>query len=80
MESQFKKDSWVWIEGLLGAKELNGKLGQIVKYRLIILAQFLLLKARSQWPYGLKNHSLHYWRAPRATGVPGVSKNQIFFL
>ena len=32
MESQFKKDSWVWIAGLNGAKELNGKLGQIVKY------------------------------------------------
>jgi hypothetical protein len=32
MESQFKKDSWVWIAGLKGAKELNGKLGQIVKY------------------------------------------------
>ena len=32
METQFKKDSWVWIEGLNGAKELNGTLGQIVKY------------------------------------------------
>ena len=32
MESQFKKDSWVWIAGLNGAKELNGKLGQIIKY------------------------------------------------
>ena len=32
MESQFKKDLWVWIEGLKGAKELNGMLGQIVKY------------------------------------------------
>ena len=32
MESQFKKDSWVWIGGLKGAKELNGTLGQIVKF------------------------------------------------
>ena len=32
MESQFKKDSWVWIAGLKGAKELNGTLGQIVKF------------------------------------------------
>ena len=32
METQFKKDSWVWIAGLNGAKELNGMLGQIVKY------------------------------------------------
>ena len=32
MESQFKRDSWVWITGLNGAKELNGMLGQIVKY------------------------------------------------
>ena len=24
----------------------------------------------TQWPYGLKNHSLHYWRAPR--GPRGV--------
>ena len=32
LESQFKKDSWVWITGLNGAKELNGMLGQIVKY------------------------------------------------
>ena len=32
MESHFKKDDWIWIEGLQGAKDLNGKLGQIVKF------------------------------------------------
>ena len=32
MESQFKKNDWIWIEGLQGAKDLNGKLGQIVKF------------------------------------------------
>ena len=32
MECQFKKDDWIWIEGLQGAKDLNGKLGQIVKF------------------------------------------------
>lgn len=36
MENQFKKDSWAWIAGLQGAKEFNGKLGQIIKFRLMI--------------------------------------------
>ena len=36
MEIQFKKDSWAWIAGLQGAKEFNGKLGQIIKFRLMI--------------------------------------------
>ena len=27
-----KEGSWIWIEGLQGAKDLNGKLGQIVKF------------------------------------------------
>ena len=30
--SLIKKGSWIWIEGLQGAKDLNGKLGQIVKF------------------------------------------------
>ena len=32
LNSNYEMDSWVWIQGLNGAKELNGKLGQIVKY------------------------------------------------
>ena len=28
----FKIDSWIWIHGLEKAKELNGKLGQIIKF------------------------------------------------
>ena len=32
LNSKYKMEDWVWIEGLNGAKELNGKLGQIVKY------------------------------------------------
>ena len=32
MDHQLKKDEWIWIQGLKGAKELNGKLGQVVKY------------------------------------------------
>ena len=32
-----------------------------------------LLATRAQWPYGLKNHSLHYWGAPR--GPRGVKKS-----
>jgi hypothetical protein len=31
----------------------------------------------AQWPYGLKNHSLHYWCAPR--GPRGVKKSEFFF-
>ena len=30
--SLLKEGSWIWIEGLQGAKDLNGKLGQIVKF------------------------------------------------
>ena len=30
--SLMKQGSWIWIEGLQGAKDLNGKLGQIVKF------------------------------------------------
>ena len=43
MENQFKKDSWAWIAGLQGAKEFNGKLGQIIKFRLMIRKKSLLL-------------------------------------
>ena len=31
----------------------------------------------SQWPYGLKNHSLHYWRTPK--GPMGDKKSKFIF-
>ena len=31
----------------------------------------------TQWPYGLKNHSLYYWRAPRGPRV--VKKSDFYF-
>ena len=38
------------------------------------------LIAYSQWPYGLKKHSLHYWRAPRGPRGPRGVKKSDFFL
>ena len=31
-EVVFKEDSWIWIHGLEKAKDLNGRLGQIVNF------------------------------------------------